>query len=118
MLLSHFDIQATEAELRACCQTTEQGTLAREAVSCLTQQYGLQAKEWHNAQWAELQTILTEGSYPITLINLFPLKALWVMHAVVIESIRDEQVFYLDPIYGEQAADLISFEQAWEMNGR
>ncbi|MBI5714764.1 MAG: C39 family peptidase [Chloroflexi bacterium] len=118
MVMAHFDISIEESELRECCKTTEQGTLAREAVKC-AQQHGLNAKEMRDVSWDDAKEILAhQTTYPIALINLFPIKALWVMHAVVIESIDDDLIAYLDPIYGKQSVNIISFGQAWEMNGR
>ncbi|MBI5052515.1 MAG: hypothetical protein HZB52_04525 [Chloroflexi bacterium] len=52
MVMAHFDISIEESELRECCKTTEQGTLAREAVKC-AQQHGLNAKEIREIQFTE-----------------------------------------------------------------
>jgi ABC-type bacteriocin/lantibiotic exporter with double-glycine peptidase domain len=118
MVFTHFNIAAQESELRECCKTTEQGTLARKAVMC-AEQHGLKAKEMRDVSWDDAKALLTQqATYPIALINLFPIKALWAMHAVVLESIDDDLVAYLDPIYGKQSVNIISFDQAWEMNGR
>lgn len=40
------------------------------------------------------------------------------MHAVVMESVGEETIIYLDPIYGRKSAAVVSFDQAWAMNRR
>jgi len=115
MVLFHWGIETDESTLRTCCKTTNQGTRASEVVAC-AQQYGLQVEEIREATWEKLSEWLSEGIYPIALINLFPLHALWINHAVVIEAINEETVTYLDPIFDRKSSPRPQFEQAWEMN--
>jgi len=117
MVLAHWGIIADEATLRACCRTTKQGTRANDAITC-AQKYGLQADELRDAQWADVRELLAAEIYPIALLNLYPLNMLWVMHAVVVESVAEETIVYLDPIYGRKSATVVSFDQAWAMNRR
>ena len=56
MMLAHFNISIEESELRECCKTTEQGTLAREAVEC-AQQHRLNAKEVRDVSWDDAKEI-------------------------------------------------------------
>lgn len=115
MVLNHWGVTESEVVLRECCRTTEQGSLGSDVVSC-AEKYGLSAYEAVGAGWQELISWQDQGIYPIVLLNLFPLKALWVRHAVVIESAIEDTVTYLDPTYGRQVASRVSFEQAWAMN--
>ncbi len=75
MVLAHWGIVEEEATLRVCCQTTEQGTRASEAVAC-AQKYGLQADELRDVQWTDVRGMLAAEIYPIALLNLLPLHAL------------------------------------------
>ena len=115
MVLAHSGILVDEATLRAGCKTTESGTRAQDAAAC-ARQYGFEAEEVSNARWQELEEWLAAGIYPIILLNLFPLRLLWVKHAVIAESADQDRVTYLDPIYGRQEAEITVFDQAWAMN--
>ncbi|NUM43111.1 MAG: C39 family peptidase [Anaerolineales bacterium] len=115
MVLFHWGIESDESMLRLCCKTTQQGTRASEVVAC-ARQYNLSAEELRDVPWQKLQAWLSEGIYPIALLNLYPLHALWVNHAVVLENIHEDMVDYLDPIFGRKSSPRAPFEQAWEMN--
>ena len=117
MVLNHWGIIVVEESLRACCQHTNQGTVARHAITC-AKSYGLLAEERRRTTWSEMTTFLQQDIYPIMLLNLFPLKAHWVRHAVVLESIENQTIHYLDPIYGHSTAPQSAFDQAWLMNRR
>ncbi|MBS1253065.1 MAG: hypothetical protein MAG451_02110 [Anaerolineales bacterium] len=117
MVMAHWGIEVDEATLRECCKTDGLGTVARDAVAC-TRRYGLRAEELRKATWDDLRRWLADGLYPILLVNLFPLDALWVFHAVVVETVTDELVTYLDPAQGQRIAEVRAFEQAWQMNRR
>jgi ABC-type bacteriocin/lantibiotic exporter with double-glycine peptidase domain len=117
MVMAYWGIEVDEATLRACCQTDRLGTIAKDAVAC-ARGYGFKAEEIREATWDDLNDWLTEGLYPILLLNLFPLDALWVYHAVIVETITDDRVIYLDPAQGPRTAEASAFEQAWQMNRR
>lgn len=117
MVMAYWGIEVDEATLRDCCKTDWLGTAAEDAVAC-ARRYGLWAEEVREASWDDLRRWLTDGLYPILLLNLFPLDALWVFHAVVVETVTDELVTYLDPVQGPRTVEVVAFQQAWRMNRR
>jgi ABC-type bacteriocin/lantibiotic exporter with double-glycine peptidase domain len=114
MVLAHYGIVLEEAELRACCQTTFLGTAFPDASAC-ARRYGLFTKEIAQASWQDLQEWLANSIYPILSVNLFPLEARWAAHAVVVETVSDDRVTYLDPLIGRRDAARPPFTQAWHM---
>ena len=114
MVMAHWGFDTDEATLRLYCKTDLLGTSAKDAVAC-AKHFGFDAIEVRGASFSNLGEWLTKGFYPILLLNLFPLDALWVSHAVVLEHVSDERVVYLDPAQGRRTANLIAFEQAWQM---
>lgn len=93
------------------------GTTARDAAEC-AQKHGFQADAIRDAKWNDLAKWWSEGLYPILFVNLFPLDALWVYHAVVLEEIFTNSVTYVDPAQGMREVTVDAFEQAWQMNKR
>jgi ABC-type bacteriocin/lantibiotic exporter with double-glycine peptidase domain len=114
MVLAHHGILLEEAELRACCQTTFSGTAFPNASACV-RRYGLFTREIVQASWQDLQNWLIDGIYPILSVNLFPLEARWAAHAVVVETVSDDRVTYLDPLVGRRSVTKPPFAQAWHM---
>ena len=115
--MAHLGIQVDEATLRACCETDRKGTTPTATINCALS-YGLQAFETSNASWPDLMHWVGQNFYPIVYINLFPLDALWGLHAVIVESITKDKVIFLDPLVGRRQAAIAAFEQAWQMNRR
>lgn len=114
MVMVHLGIEVDEATLRECCGTDRLGTTVQTAVNC-AESYGLWAAVDDHATMADLATYIAEGIYPITYVNMFPLDNLWVLHAVVVEAVTDEDITYLDPMVGRRVAPASAFEQAWQM---
>jgi predicted double-glycine peptidase len=48
-------------------------------------------------------------------LNLYPIETRWSFHAVVIKSVSETNVVYLDPLSGNKQANQTAFEQAWQM---
>lgn len=117
MVLAHLGTVVDEAALRECCQTTETGTHADGAVAC-ARRHGFKAEHLRRNEVNDLRRWLADDVYPIALVNMFPLLALWRMHAVVVIGIEADTVYYLDPARGQREDALVSFEQAWTMNLR
>lgn len=115
MVLAQLGTVVEESVLRECCGTTERGTQADEVVAC-AQQYGFTAEQQRGGTLDDLSQWLNNGVYPIVLLNLFPLAALWRMHAVVVIAVDGNEVHYLDPARGQRMDALVAFEQAWLMN--
>ncbi|MBI4770970.1 MAG: C39 family peptidase [Chloroflexi bacterium] len=115
MVLAHFGTAMDEAVLRECCRNTGTGTRADDAAAC-ARRYGFRAEHLRRNRIEDLRDWLAGGYYPIALLNLFPLTAHWVLHAVVVIALDAERVTYLDPARGRRADSLVAFEQAWQMN--
>ncbi len=114
MVLAYRGIEAEEAALRECCQTTRLGTTFPDAAKC-ARGFGLPVDEVRDATWSDLQSWLSNDIYPILSVNLFPLEARWAAHAVVVEQADEQEIVYLDPLFGRRVTDRIPFEQAWQM---
>lgn len=115
MVMADLGISIDEAALRDCCQTDRMGTTASNTVRC-AQSHGLSAFAVKTASREQLSTWLIENSYPIVYVNLFPIDALWVTHAVVVEAITEKTVTYMDPVAGQRSVQISAFEQAWQMS--
>jgi ABC-type bacteriocin/lantibiotic exporter with double-glycine peptidase domain len=117
MVMAHFGISfVKESDLYECCQTSQIGTHADDVVAC-ARYHGLNATHFRQCQVSDLQSWLAEGLYPIALINTYPLIARWCNHAVVVTTVGDEAIEYLDPARERQQSSVVSFLQAWQMNG-
>lgn len=115
--MAHLGIIVDEDSLRACCGTDRLGTTAQAAVDCATR-YGLQASVDSVATLAELNSYVDRRIYPIVYVNMFPLDGLWVLHAVVVEAVTNNEITFLDPMVGRRHAPASAFEQAWQMGRR
>jgi len=115
--MAYWGIEIDEATLCTCCQTDWSGTAAKAAVACVGR-LGLKADEVHGATIDNLSGWLGNGIFPIVYLNLFPLDALWVQHAIVVEGVTNEAIAYLDPAQGKRMAHPLAFEQAWQMQKR
>jgi len=117
MIMADMGIVVDEATLREGCKSDRLGTTAKNAVAC-AQSYGLQAFAATDVTNEKLLDLLADDDYPIVYLNLFPIETLWVTHAVVVESIADDIVTYMDPITGRRDTMMVTFEQAWQMSKR
>lgn len=114
MVLAYWGLEIDEATLCGCCQTDLSGTAIKAAVACVNR-LGFRAVDVREATREDLKSWLSNGVFPILYLNLFPLDALWVQHAVVVEDVTTEVSAYLDPAQGRRMAHLSAFEQAWQM---
>ena len=58
---------------------------------------------------------LADRYYLIIYLNLFPLDTIWVTHAVIVETMNNRVVTFMDPIAGRRQVAATAFEQAWQM---
>jgi ABC-type bacteriocin/lantibiotic exporter with double-glycine peptidase domain len=114
MVLSHFNLSVSEAELRARCDCTIFGADAPFVVD-VARQLGLNKTDIQNLSPDELQTILDEGRYPIVYVNLLPIDGREGAHALVALEIEDDAVAVYDPDQGERLLPLGAFFKAWEL---
>jgi ABC-type bacteriocin/lantibiotic exporter with double-glycine peptidase domain len=115
MVLSHFNLAVSEAELRARCDCTIFGADAPFVVD-VARQLGFNKTDIQNLTPDELQAILDEGRYPIVYVNLLPIDGREGTHALVALEIEDDAVAVYDPDQGERLLPLGAFFKAWELN--
>lgn len=116
MVLSHFNLSVSEAELRARCDCTIFGADAPYVVD-VARQFGFNKTDIKNHSPDELQTMLDEGHYPIVYVNLLPIDGREGAHALVAIEIGDDAVTVYDPDQGERLLPIGAFFKAWELNG-
>ena len=114
MVLSHFNLSVSEAELRARCDCTIFGADAPYVVD-VARQLGFDKADIQNITPDDLQTILDEGGYPIVYVNLLPIDGIEGTHALVALEIGDDVVTVYDPDQGERQLPLGAFFKAWEL---
>ena len=114
MILADVGILVDEETLRNCCNTDRLGTTAQDTVSCV-ERYGLKARSVTEYNLSQLQGWLNDDHYLIIYLNLYPLDAIWVTHAVVVEVMDEEYVTIMDPMQGRRDELLPAFAQAWQM---
>jgi len=116
MVLSHFNLSVSEAELRARCDCTIFGADAPYVVD-VARQLGFNKTDIQNLSPDELQTILDEGHYPIVYVNLLPIDGREGAHTLVALEIEDDAMTVYDPDQGERLLPIGDFFRAWELNG-
>ena len=114
MVMAQLGVTVDEATLRDCCKTDRMGTTVKDCVNC-AQRYGFHAFAAVDVTNDQLLHWLADRYYPIIYLNLFPLDTIWVTHAVIVETIDNQVVTFVDPIAGRRQATTTAFEQAWQM---
>jgi ABC-type bacteriocin/lantibiotic exporter with double-glycine peptidase domain len=117
MVLAALGRDIDEASLRECCRTTVAGTRADDVVAC-ARQHGFDAEHMREADVTALRRWLAARIFPIVMVNMYPLDAIWRMHAVVVVGFDDAGVHLLDPAGGARTVGATAFDQAWQMNLR
>jgi ABC-type bacteriocin/lantibiotic exporter with double-glycine peptidase domain len=114
MVLSHFNLSVSEAELRARCDCTIFGADAPYVVD-VARQLGFNKTDIQNISPDELQILLDEGRHPIVYVNLLPIDGIESAHALVALEIGDDAVAVYDPDQGERLLPIGAFFKAWEL---
>jgi ABC-type bacteriocin/lantibiotic exporter with double-glycine peptidase domain len=114
MVLSHFNLAVSEAELRARCDCTIFGADAPYIVD-VARQLGFNKTDIQNLSPDELQILLDEGRHPIVYVNLLPIDGIEGAHALVALEIVDDAVAVYDPDQGERLLPIGAFFKAWEL---
>lgn len=114
MVLSHFNLSVSEAELRARCDCTIFGADAPNVVE-VARQLGCAKTTIHKLSPDELQHILAEGHYPIVYINLLPIDGTEGTHALIALEIENDAVTVYDPDQGERLLPIGAFFKAWDL---
>ena len=119
MIFAAHGIERTEADIAHCCQTDIDGTLTSLAVRC-AQEAGFEAVAQRLKDIDSLQAQLSESSYiPIVFLNIGPLLAINVIHAVVVQSldIQAQTIHVIDPAFpkGHRSWAIGLFERGWQL---
>jgi ABC-type bacteriocin/lantibiotic exporter with double-glycine peptidase domain len=115
MVLSHFNLSVSEAELRARCDCTIFGADAPYVVD-VARQLGFNKTDIQNLSTDEFQLLLDEGRYPIVYVNMLPIDGIEGAHALVALEIGDDAVTVYDPDQGERLLPIGAFFKAWGLN--
>ena len=114
VVLSGFELDISEAELRVLCDCTPFGTEALRAVDAVRSLGFPKTAKW-TLSVNDLVIQLNSGFYPIVFINLLPVDGVKVGHAVVVIAIEQADVSLYDPLYGERILPRSTFDTAWAM---
>jgi hypothetical protein len=85
MVLSSFDLNLSEAELRERCDCTPFGTEALKAVDAM-RELGFPDTIKCTLSWEELVNQLDADFYPIVFVNLLPIDGIREAHALLASS--------------------------------
>ncbi len=114
IVLSSFELDVSEAELRTLCDCTPFGTEALKAVDALRSLGFVRTAKW-TLSIDELITQLSSGFIPIVFINLLPIDGIKIAHAVVVIAVDETNVSVYDPLQGERILQRFTFDPAWAM---
>jgi ABC-type bacteriocin/lantibiotic exporter with double-glycine peptidase domain len=114
MVLSHFNLSVSEAELRARCDCTIFGADAPYVVD-MARQLGFNKTDIRNLSPDELRTVIAEGHYPIVYVNLLPIDGREGTQALVALEIENDAVTVYDPDQGERLLPIDAFFKAWDL---
>jgi len=112
MVLSSFNFDITEADLRARCDCTYFGTDALKAVDAL-RQLGFSRTAKQTISISELRTLIANGHYPIVYVDLLPIDGTRATHALVVIDVGNTTAIVLDPTRGERQIEIQTFATAW-----
>ena len=112
MVVSSFNLDIAEAELRRLCDCTIFGTDALKAVDA-ARHLGFSGTAKHTLSFDELEELTSRGHYPIVLIDLRPIDGIKGGHALVVLGISDIAVNVYDPAQGERFLHRQTFITAW-----
>jgi ABC-type bacteriocin/lantibiotic exporter with double-glycine peptidase domain len=114
MVLSAFEVDISEVELRQQCDCTAFGTEALKAVDAV-RNLGFSGTAKCTLTINELYFLLEVNLYPIVFVNLLPIDGVKVSHAMIVVAIAQEIVTVYDPLQGERNLPHSTFDTAWAM---
>lgn len=99
MVFKHHNVEVSEAELAAVCQTDASGTTASNAVSA-ARYYGFEGTSTLRMDFEMLRQRVAEGLLPIVFIDFLP-RIPPEAHALVVYEVlgedADGRVYFVDP---------------------
>jgi predicted double-glycine peptidase len=66
-----------------------------------------------NQEFLFLGFYIAAGQHPIVFVSLLPIDARKDIHALVVVDVTEQEVQVIDPLYGERALPLETFNAAW-----
>lgn len=114
MVLSSFDLDLSEAELRERCDCTPFGTEALKAVDAM-RELGFPKTVKCTLSWEELVSQLDAALYPLVFVNLLPIDGIREAHAIVVTAATPTTITVYDPLKAERVLPLSTFTIAWVM---
>lgn len=112
MVLSSFDFDISEADLRTLCDCTSLGTDALQAVDA-ARRLGFTKTAKHTLSIDGLESLVADGHNPIVLVDLRPIDGAKGTHALVVIDASDTAVRVYDPAQGERLIARRTFNVAW-----
>jgi ABC-type bacteriocin/lantibiotic exporter with double-glycine peptidase domain len=117
MVISGFGLEVDESELRYLCDCTFDGTSALKAMDA-ARALGFTNTTKQTLTINELETIVAGGQYPIVFVDMTPIDAGYVAHALVVISVSDLIVQVIDPEKGERFLSRQKFHEGWKNRHR
>lgn len=112
MVLSAFEVDMSEPELRQLCDCTLFGTEALKAVDAV-RNLGFSRTAKCTLTIDELFAQLEVNVYPIVFVNLLPIDGVKVAHAMIVVAKADGMITVYDPLQGERNLPRSTFDTAW-----
>jgi ABC-type bacteriocin/lantibiotic exporter with double-glycine peptidase domain len=114
MVLSGFNIDLREKELRELCDCTIFGTEALKAVDA-ARKLGFDNTVKSTLSMDELLAQVNCETYPIVFVNLLLIDQIRDTHAMVVIAVEESNILVYDPLKGERKIPRSTFESAWAM---
>jgi ABC-type bacteriocin/lantibiotic exporter with double-glycine peptidase domain len=116
MVLSSYDFDISEAELREMCDCTSFGTDPFPAVLA-ARKLGSESTQSHTLTLSQLAGLVGNQNYPYVEVNMGPIDGIKTPHALVVLAVNMNAVTVYDPMIGERSLPIEDFMSAWEMRG-
>lgn len=111
MVLSSFDLDLSETELRERCDCTPFGTEALKAIDAI-RDLGFPNTLKCTLSFDELLQQLEETTYPIVFVNLLPIDGIREAHAIVVIAADSSSITVYDPSKTERTLPVSTFTAA------
>ena len=115
MVLAGYGLHVSEADLRALCDCTSEGTSALLALDA-ARHFGFVNTSKQTLNLRELAALTNDGIYPIVFVSLRPIDGRRGAHALVVLEIGANFVTVYDPAQGERLIELETFRVAWRLH--
>lgn len=114
MVLSSFDLDISETELRDRCDCTPFGTEALKAIDAI-RDLGFLNSVKCTLSFDELVSQVEGALFPIVFVNLLPIDGIREAHAIVVIAANSSSITVYDPSKSERILPVSTFVTAWTM---